>query len=48
LKKISKTGKKAQIITSLILVREGNALKISCARGEVENIYTILSWSFNN
>ena len=31
---------------ALILVRKGDALKISFTRGEVENVFTILSWSF--
>ena len=33
---------------ALILVRAGDALNVSYTSGEVANIYTILSWSFNN
>jgi hypothetical protein len=31
---------------ALILVRAGDVLNVSYTSGEVENIYTILSWSF--
>ena len=33
---------------ALILVRVGDALNVSYTSGEVANIYTILSWSFEN